>query len=524
MLEGGMVLDALSLDKIQVFIDIPYKGIEKLECKEKVNGHAELFVRIMISDETAIWFEKHSLCDRQLKIVFEPEGPDQITGDILFTQWGAMGNQTYVDIKACSGTKRMDVIKKKVCFQQVDVTYGKFLRKLAEGYHGECLLMDESKREEKIKNPIIQYCETDWELTKRIAAQLNTAIIADNRLEFPRFSLGRVRGKEYELITSTKLKKVIHTKGRCLQITTWENYPFGASVRAYGETYTVLEKHTVLNNGLIEFDYCLGDINSYIPQQKDNKALCGVSLRGRVLKVQGERMKLKLEAGDEEKISQLYSYLYHPANGNSMYAMPEEGAEAELYFPTLDIKDAYIRNCFLPKINYPDSSIKFFGTRRKKILEMNKEHLLWHTQSGGNRHRIELRKSFGAAISSGSKISMTAGADIMIRAGTSCNINTTGVIELKQTDTANSIQMSGNQIKMSAEHYVVSSDPPVDRKKRLTGSDFIMTDANQCVLAAIPMQECGALAMQVIGSIPQILYADSMQNIRVGLFHSRQGG
>lgn len=517
-------MDALSLDKLQVLIDIPYKGIEKLECKEKVNEHAELFVRITISDETAIWFEKHSLCDRQLKILLDPERPDQITGDILYTQWGTMGKQNYVDIKACSGTKRMDVIKKKVCFQQVDVTYGKFLRKLVEGYHGACLLMDESKREESIKNPIIQYCETDWELAKRIAAQLNTVIFTDNRLEFPRFSLGRVRGKEYELITPTKLKKVLHTKGRCLQVTTWENYPVGASVRAYGETYTVLEKHTVLRAGLIEFNYCLGDIKSYIPRQKDNKALCGVSLRGSVLKVQGERMKLKLEAGDKEKISQLYSYLYLPVSGNSMYAMPEEGAEVELYFPTSDIKDAYIRNCFLPKKSYPDSSIKFFGTSRRKILEMNKEHLLWHTQSNGNRHRIELRKSVGATISSGSKISMTAGTDIVIRAGTSCKINTTGVIELEQTETINSIQMSGNHIRMSAEHYVVSSDPPAGRKKRLTGSDFIMTDANQCVLAAIPMQECGALAMQVIGAIPQILYADSMQNIRVGLFRSRQGG
>lgn len=513
-------MKAISLDNIQLVCGIPYSGIEALQCKETVNEHTTIDVRLLILPETAKWFDRQSLCNQKLKIEMKLEDAEHASmcGDIIFAQWETIGTQFYVDIHAVSGTKRLDMTPKKACFQQIDQTYAMLLKSIAEDSHATCLIME--GKEKTIRYPVIQYLETDWELLRRITAHLNTVIMVNSEQESPRFSIGCVEGKEYRLETSLHIKKIFTSKGNLFSVNTWENYKLGDRVNLYGVTLAVFEKETRLKKGLIEHTYLLGNKKNFILLKAENEKLRGVSLRGKVLAVQGERIKLELGLEKKVRTEKLYAYRYLPITGNIMYAMPEVGTEAELYFPTPDIKDAYIRNCFLPKSNYPDSSVKFMKTRHRKMLEMNPDEIMWQTQSGrGETESISLMNTMGMKLNGSDTLSLTADNDIMICAGASCRINSTGSVRLEQTDTINMLQMYGNSVRMSAECYEVASDSSKGVREEKTEVLWDMSEVNQSVLAAIPMRGCDSLTMQLAASIPQILSVNSLLEKGTGFFN-----
>lgn len=506
-------MDALSLNKINVLCDIPHLEILEIECRERINEHAYFHVKMAISPKTLEWFDRHSLCDKQLRIQLGEAQTGQLAGDIVSAQWGTVDSEPYVDIQAFSGTKRMDRVRKKCFFQQMGMTYGALLKRISNCYQGTALIIDEKER--KMEYPIAQYDETDWELINRIAAQLDTVIMTDSKTKYPRFSLGCVREKIYEIDVPLTVEKILSQGDNGYRITSWENLPLGAKIRMYGETVTVIDKTVALKNGLIEFTYAMTQ-RIHNKNQKENEKLRGVSARGTIMEVQGERIKLDIGMDDKLKIEQLYAYRYLPVTGNAMYAMPEEGAEAELYMPTPDMKDAYIRNCFLAKTEYPDEAVKFMASPRQKMLEMLPDGSSWENVSDRGLQSMSIKRTSGLTFLSSSKVSLIAGKDIILNAKTSCKIDTAEEIELKQTDTANSILMSGNTIRMSAESYEVSSDSPAGERKRSVEMDFVMTEANQSVLAAIPMNTCDALALQMAAAVPQILSADSFKNTGAG--------
>lgn len=510
-------MDALSINQIRVSCDIPYKEIMVFECREKVNEHTEIHIKLLTSYKTLEWFENHSLCDRNLKIVFDEAAAERLVGNVMFAQWGEEKESAYVDIWAYSGTKKMDMTEQKSYFQQVSMTYGDFLKDLMKTYYGIGIIVDEKQRKKKLEYPVIQYYETDWMLVKKIACYLNTVVFIDSRQENPRVTLGKRKGKEHELKDLLKIEKILYRDKEQFLLTTWENYQMGDEIKLYNETLTILEKRTLLKGGLLEYTYHLGHVeHSTCPCIDDGTH--GVSVKGSILEVKGEYVKLKLQEGDERFTEQLYAYRYMPVTGNAMYAMPEKGSEVELYIPALNSSDAYVRNCFLPNEMFPHESIKFMETSDHKTMEMSPGRLAFKTQRDQSQNSIELDWDVNETMKSSHKIALKATENIIIKAEASCKIDSTGVIELKQEDTLNSIELSGSRIKMSAEYYEVSSDPKASPKGKAADMDFVMTKANECVLAAIPMQECDPLCMKVIASIPQVLSVDSLKNVGAGFF------
>ena len=111
----------------------------------------------------------------------------------------------------------------------------------------------------------------------------------------------------------------------------------------------VKEKITVFRNGLIEYDYWAGSLGKEMGKA-ENEKLRGISMRGTILEVKDEYVKLDFgRVEDQTEMDENFKYPYLPVTGNIMYSMPEKGSEAELYFPTADVKHAYVRNCFCPK-------------------------------------------------------------------------------------------------------------------------------------------------------------------------------
>ena len=231
---------------------------------------------------------------------------------------------------------------------------------------------------------------------------------------------------------------------------------------------------------------------------------------------------VKLDFGRIEDISEMsqnYKYRYLPITGNIMYAMPEKGTKVELYFPTSNIKQAYVRNCFLPSSEWLDESTKCLVTCYGKAMIMEPAGIVWRAQSEKGSQEIRLQQTAGIQLSSSREIMLTAKGDITLQARMTCMISSGTEIEMEQTGTINSLKVFGSSIKMSSERYETAASD-IGGKVQQQNSDSMpecdLSEIKQYVFAAIPYQQCDPLTEQVLASTPMILSISSSKDTGAG--------
>lgn len=509
-------MSAFHSNHIKIHCGISYVNVEELVCKESVNEHTEMYVKLAIAQDTVHWLERNSLCEKNLNIKIEQQDMESVDywGDIVSAQWNSGGVQNFVEITASSATKRMDRKAHTCVYQFVQTSYHMLVRDIAEKNQGTGIVTE--GKEQIMQYPVVQYRETDWELLKRIAGKLNTVLMVNHKQDRPCFSVGCVKGKSIELEGLLGIRNHFSARKSGAWVKTWRNYNLGDQTKLNGQKAVVLKKHIQLNRGLLEFSYFLGKKDGFVTGDGGNKNIQGKSMRGRIASVQGER--IELDFGASQRSVNRYYYMYEPASGNVMYAMPEVGSEAELYYPTEYESDAYVRCCFLPCQKYPDEAVKYFKTYNNKLFLMSPANVIMQAfMDDGEAQMVDLQNGMGITAAGTSQISITADEHVIISANASCNLNTTGAILVEQTSAENSILMTGNRIRMTGEYYEVSSGGLGGIRQRTLGGSCNMSAANQLILAALPMPECDEFTLQVLASIPQALSVKAF-NSSVGYF------
>ncbi len=518
-----MPVSAFGIENIRIICDIPYIGIAGLECREAVNEHMALAVRLLAGREASAWLEKHSLCGRGIRVELAREDGVHMSiyGDIVLAQWEAEGDQTYINIRAVSSSHRMDVLRKKRVYQRTDSAYSEIAGELCHAYSGVCGV--QSGRDKPIPCPLIQYDETDWELLLRIAGKMDTVVLADSAKKVPKISMGVDEGRIRSVDEPLEMKRIWSLGKAEYRVRTWDCHRLGDAVRVSDRIYRILQKETVLNRGLVEFTYDLGKPEAYIPE-KENEKLQGKSIRGKIVDVRGEQVRLEFEKDDGHKKEKLFAYWYLPVTGNVMYAMPEKGAAADLYFPTSDEKDSYVRNCFLAPETYPHESKKYLKTCDRKLLAMNPGHLLFLEASAENGIQgMEFEKQRGLTFHTMSKIELDAGRNIRFFADGSSEITASREMELQQTGTANKINMSGNCISMSGERYLSASGESDGVRKDGAGITGNFAKARLSVLASLPVNHVDETAMRVLSAVPVAVSKHALETEASGYTCRRRG-
>lgn len=97
-------------------------------------------------------------------------------------------------LSAASETISMDRKKKSRSFQNPDMTYQQILNKIIESYPS--LDSNWIRAEEKIREPILQYEETDWDFLLRLSSHFHTGIVGRRGSGGTMLSLAREKGNE----------------------------------------------------------------------------------------------------------------------------------------------------------------------------------------------------------------------------------------------------------------------------------------------------------------------------------------
>ena len=202
-----------------------------------------------------------------------------------------------------TGTGKMDMGEHIGVYQNASTSYQKILETIVQGYTDGKLLMGTEAG--NIGKMVVQYKETDWEFAKRLAAQKNTVIMANEKSAGVKYTFGIVEEAGRELLSY--------------------------------EAYSIV------------YNYYLLETKGELRQMSyGNKKIIGASMKGNVTAVKKDTVKVVLM---EDKTGGwagqkwfAYSTIYSSPDGTGWYCMPEKGDSVRLYFPNENEAEAYVNS------------------------------------------------------------------------------------------------------------------------------------------------------------------------------------
>ena len=202
----------------------------------------------------------------------------------------------------------MDIRKVSGSCQDTKLTYGEIFKKKNTSY-GDLVMVDNITNETKIDGLIVQYKENDWEFLKRIASYFNVALVPECRMTGIKYSIGGAgesvvydidefnysieKGlQEYNKKTANEAYEINDLNLVSFEITTNKLMKLYNKVNFKGRTLLVYRDETELEGGVITSKYILRDEDGMKVNRVYNDKMVGLSLQGRVLDTQKDKVKI----------------------------------------------------------------------------------------------------------------------------------------------------------------------------------------------------------------------------------------
>lgn len=259
-----------------------------------------------------------------------------------------------------TGTGKMDMQEHIRVYQNGSISCQKILDSAISGYYnGKILVKTETG---SIGKMVVQYRETDWEFAKRLAAQKNTVVMANEKSTGVKYTFGIAEEaghklSSYESYSIVNLIGEYQKKKNCgmterdaaaYQVKTREIFYLGDSVCFLGNNYIVGEAERRWEGNEICNYYLLEAKGELRQLPYGNKKIIGASLKGNVTAVKKDTVKVALledeTAGWAGQKWFAYSTIYSSPDGTGWYCMPENGDSVRLYFPNENEAEAYVNS------------------------------------------------------------------------------------------------------------------------------------------------------------------------------------
>ncbi len=426
------------------------KSLRELEIKEKVNEHTILHMTALLYDEQEDSDIYNTKAGTQITLLQKGEQQQILFQGIVKKITIEKQQGVYwLTLDALSNTYLLDIKKSSQSFQNVNMTYIDMIKKVLEPYQGSDVI-DNATEGKTIEGFIMQYMETDWEFIKRVASHFYVPIIPFYLADKPKFTIGMPKGEnrgdlsqyhyriekdveQYLKLYQNDNKDLKELDFVLFYVKTNENFNVGDSVTFQNITLYIKQKTAKMQQGILVYEYVLSSENSFTQAKLYHKNIVGLSLKGKVLEVIEDTIKVQLEIDTEEtKKEEAYAFPYttvYTAEGNSgWYCMPEVDDTVMIYFPTEEEKDAVGVNSLRmlekgsDKLSDPD--VKYFRTKNGKELKFSPEEILITCCNGtdeetGEKHIIYMRfhNQNGIEIASTEPILLKSDQNIDLQAG-----------------------------------------------------------------------------------------------------------
>lgn len=422
--------------------------IKHVRIRQRMNEHAQLFLTGIISEQNKDDFFQKNLDQEQ--IILTSHGTSKKTlfqGMIQEVHTEITTGLCHIKIKAISNSFQMDIKPVSRSFQDKKLTYEKLMKQMISQYpSGD--IMDHASRGKALGHLIVQYEETDWEFLKRLASHFHTGIFPSVTHEGPKITIGSPSGNHIEFPDSGSYEIVKHISNHLkasknggsnlnaadfiqYALESTENYEIGDQLTFQNIQLQIKEKEAFMSGGILKFRYTLCSQAGFYENQAYNETITGVSLKGKVLDVIEDQVKVHLEIDDSQNKSKAWKFPYsspYTAEGHSgFYCMPERGDTVLIHFPNSKEWESYGINSLRVKEkdsnDFDDPDVKIFRTKNGKEIRFGPEEILITCLTGVNEFTgrkqniyIKLHEDTGIEIISSQPINVRSDKGIRLDA------------------------------------------------------------------------------------------------------------
>ncbi len=454
--------EAINYSKLYIEISVETLEINALEIIEQTGEHTISKAELFLVNESEFSVMNNITKATNVKIVLKEDDELNVIfiGMVMNFKLEKIKDTYKIDLELKSKTIEMDFKKKRRSFQDENNPYSNLFKKIIEEDNGGKSSLKASLGRMQ-KESIIQYDETDWEFVKRLASKLKAVLIINSRSEFPNIRIGVSDGNTFEETTETfyltnqaeeyfkshlNFGDWMSEEKSFFRYESINDYQLSDTIIFDEQRLKIFKKITKLEKGIITFEYCLLKEKGFRQDLIVNPKILGVSINGKILKIDRDRVKIHLEIDESQDVSKAYWYKWETAytteGSTGFYSMPQEGDEVKLYIPKTEIEDGYVRIVNRSDGEYnlktQDPKVKYYGTIDKKelmlapdefqitttneliLINMHEEKGVEITSSG----YINIQTQAETKIESKKKIGIRAGEYILLAtAGSSIKID-----------------------------------------------------------------------------------------------------
>ena len=457
----------------------PYKfqKITKLKLVNELNEHSKLCISGIISDENSDKYVEEAEAEETIKVSAKDNENNEITlfeGVVTKVGIKASNDVRTLEVEALSKTFLMDIKKINASYQNENLTYAKLFKQKNSSY-SDVVMVDNITNGTKIDEFIVQYKETDWEFLKRLASYFNVALVPECRMTGIKYSIGGSgeakvydlnefnysiqKGlQEFNLKSSNEDYELNDINLISYEVETNTIMGLYNKVSFKGRTLLVHKCEIEMVGGVLSNKYILRDENGMKVQRVYNDKIVGISLQGRILDVQKDKVKVSLEidgSPTDKNGARWFEFatIFSQPDGTGWYCMPEVEDVVRLYFPDNEEKDAYV----ISSMHYDgnddskrsDPSVKSISTKYGKEIIMSPGSV---EIIGNGNLLMRMTDDGGIEVNSNKKIILDAKDDIEINGGANVQIKGHKGIKLTQAGASmiikNDITMSGGKVNV----------------------------------------------------------------------------
>ncbi|MEY8356606.1 contractile injection system protein, VgrG/Pvc8 family [Lachnospiraceae bacterium 54-53] len=297
-------------------IDLPVRlqHIKSLEIKQSLDNHGIAHITGVLKGENQDSIHKlNQKTNVKIKVTTETGEETIFSGIPVKVMIKHMYGVYYMEITLKSHSLCLDVQKKNRSFQNRNNPWSSLFKTILREYGGEVF---DSASQEAVQNcALIQYEETDWEFLKRAASRIGAKLFPEVRADGPWIYMGIPEGKQYDETTVDHcLKKSLEEylilnnnhENRTEQevLSGWlesrADYQLGDKIAYQKEFFTVAWKITEMKEGVLSRRYKLQIKSGLNRDGQYNLNLKGVSIEGKVLAVEKDKLKLHLSIDPDQ--------------------------------------------------------------------------------------------------------------------------------------------------------------------------------------------------------------------------------
>ncbi|MCL2611353.1 MAG: hypothetical protein FWE02_06725 [Defluviitaleaceae bacterium] len=360
-----------------------------------VNEHGVIKFSGTIAEDNEEKYIKLGTTDTEVSIyAFDMEGNEELWFKGVVTNLEIKVDIDYktIFVTAKTGSYLMDVSWHTRTYQEPSLTYNEVLSSFTKGYPQGSFIMKKGDGT-PISELIMQYKETDWSFTKRLASHFNTIVIPDYKAGGAKYYFG-IKSSEvvanFETVAYTvknDTEQYDHKIKHGVSLAPFDTiyyiakeraiYNLGESVTINGKMLYISKIETTLEGGELYHTYYMKPLNGFQVEKCYNLQTVGASFEAEVLDVKKD--VVQVEVGRDENKGGCgvrwfpYSTVYSTPDGTGWYTMPEIGDSVRMYIPTEDEAEGYVISA--THLESSDSSERVNPDYKSIMNKHNKEVL-----------------------------------------------------------------------------------------------------------------------------------------------------